>query len=119
VWRPFGPRPFGRLVYTGDGRMIVMLGDPRRRLASGGLFEANDEEHARASRGFIAYSGSWRTRGSKVFHRVDVSLFPNWVGSTQVRTWETRGRRVSFSTRAFTVNGARQSAHLVWKRESR
>jgi hypothetical protein len=97
--------------------MIVMLGDARRCLASGGLFEATDEEHARSARGFIAYSGTWRIRGTKVLHRVDVSLFPNWIGSTQIRTFEVRGRRVRFSTRAFEVNGVRQTAQLVWERE--
>ena len=117
VWKPFGPGPTGRLVYTPEGRMIVMLGDPRRKRAAGSLFEATYEELAASAQGFIAYSGTWRVRGSKVFHTVDMSLFPNWVGTTQMREWEVRGRRVSFSTRAFRVDGQRQTAHLVWERE--
>lgn len=118
VTRPFGPKPRGRLIYTAEGRMIVMLMDPCRPPArSGQLFEAAEPELVLAARGFVAYSGRWRVLGGKVVHRVEMSLFPNWVGTSQVRAFSIRGRRVTFSTRAFCVRGVKQTARLVWERE--
>jgi hypothetical protein len=52
-----------------------------------------------------------------VIHEVDLSLFPNWVGTSQVRAVALSGT-LTLSTRPFTVGGEVQTAHLVWERES-
>ena len=118
VTRPFGRKPKGRLVYTADGRMIVLLTAANRPLCdSGQLFEARDEELATAMRGVVAYSGRWRAHGDQVRHQVEISLFPNWVGTVQVRAFKLRGRRVSLTTKPFNVRGVKQTACLVWERE--
>ncbi len=118
VERPFGDSPIGRLVYTPDGYMIVMLGDPNRPLfKSHGIFEGSEGELAAAARGFIAYSGRCELSEDQVVHRVDVSLFPNWIGTAQLRKYEINGERVRFSTRPFVSNGIEQTAHLVWERQ--
>lgn len=116
-WRPFGPKPKGRLIYLEDGRMSVMLMDPRRPRTGRGLFEAAEEEQATFARGFMAYTGRWTARGAAVFHQVDVSLFPDWIGRTQRRGFKIRGDRATFETRPFLVEGVRHVARLVWKRE--
>jgi len=117
-WHPFGRTPAGRLVYTPDGFMMVMLMTPRRRSgASGQVFEASARERAEAAKGFLAYSGRCEVSQGKVVHRVDLSLFPNWVGSSQVRSFELKGGRVTFRTRRFRVRGRYQTAALSWRRE--
>lgn len=120
VTRPFGPKPLGRLIYSADGMMTVLLGDRGRPpCRSGQLFEATDAELARSARGFVAYSGRWELEGKQVVHHVDISLFPNWIGSRQLRLVELRGRRLTLSTNPFEVDGVRQTARLVWEREER
>lgn len=119
VWRPFGPRPRGRLIYTPDGYMMVLLMDPARpRSASQGIFESSAAERAAAATGFLAYSGRCELRGGKALHRVDLSLFPNWVGTAQLRSFRVRGKRARFWTRPFESRGVAQTALLVWERVS-
>jgi len=119
VWHPFGLKPSGRLVYTRGGRMIAMVMDSRRPLcASGGLFDPTDAELASSARGFVAYSGRWEMKGGQVVHRVDISLFPNWVGTRQARFVAFDGKgRLELSTRPFLLKGKRQTARLLWERE--
>ena len=115
---PFGREPRGRLIYTAEGRMLVVLMDSGRANAkSHELFEATDAELAAWSRGCVAYSGRWEPRGEKVVHHVDVSLFPNWVGTRQLRAVKLTGDTLVLSTRPFTVKDVVQTARLVWKRE--
>lgn len=117
LWHPLGENPLGRLVYTPDGAMIVMLmRSDRPRFSSAGLFEGTPEELAAAGEGFIAYSGRCEVRAGKASHRVDMSFFPNWIGTTQLRAYRLKGRRVAFTTRSFSVRGVRQTARLVWER---
>lgn len=115
---PFGNRPAGRLVYTEDGFMVVLLMAPGRRPASSSqVFEATEAERARAAAGFLAYSGRCELGADRVVHHVDLSLFPNWVGSAQLRSYRLKGDRVTFATRRFKVRGRWQTASLTWVRE--
>ncbi|MBI5200024.1 MAG: lipocalin-like domain-containing protein, partial [Elusimicrobia bacterium] len=52
-----------------------------------------------------------------VVHRVDLSLFPNWVGTAQLRSYKLTGDRVTFWTRRFPIKGKWQTASLTWRRE--
>jgi hypothetical protein len=119
VEHPFGPEPQGRLLYAADGRMSVLLVDPRRkRFESYQLFESSDVELAEAARGCVAYSGRWELIGGKVLHRVDVSLFPNWMGGALTRFAALSDKRLTLSTAEFAIRGAAYTASLVWERES-
>lgn len=119
-WFPFGRKPRGRLVYTPDGFMMVMLMASARAAASSGqVFETTGRERAAAAAGFLAYSGKCELGADRVLHRVDLSLFPNWVGSAQLRSYKLSGDRVTFSTRRFRARGRYQTASLKWRRETR
>jgi hypothetical protein len=116
VERPLGESPLGRLVYTADGYMIVMLmRRDRARFASNQLFEAAGAELAAAGRDFIAYSGPYELDGSTAIHRVDMSYYPNWIGTAQIRAYALENGSLSFETRHFEVRGVRQKARLVWR----
>jgi hypothetical protein len=41
--------------------------------------------------GFVAYGGRYSFSGDRVIHHVEMSLFPNWVGSDQERTVSLTG----------------------------
>jgi len=86
VVHPLGPDPVGRLVYTDDGFVSVLVaGGDRPPFASADPRGGSDAEIVQAFRSFVAYSGTYRVEGDVVVHDVDVSLLPNWVGDTQRR----------------------------------
>lgn len=84
--RPFGGNPVGLLTYTNEGRMWASLMNPdREHLPTGTLAAATAEDRATAAAGYLNYAGAYRWDGSVVYHDVEVSLMPNWVGGTQER----------------------------------
>lgn len=57
---PYGANPKGKLIYTQDGHMSVVLMDPTRpRFRSEDISQASADEIVSAFRGFDAYSGTW------------------------------------------------------------
>lgn len=60
--------------------------------------------------------GSYKFHGETVIHRVELSLFPNWVGVAQARLVEIDGDRLTLSTRPLLLEGTPRTAHLVWER---
>jgi Lipocalin-like domain len=47
---------------------------------------------------------------------VELSLFPNWVGSDQQRSVELSGDRLILSARPLLLAGTQQVPCLVWER---
>ena len=94
---PYGKNIFGRLTYTADGFMSVLLMNPNRpRFASGDPLAGTWEEIEAAFRGFDAYCGTYtidEERGT-VTHHIQASKFPNWTGTDQVRSFELRDGRL-------------------------
>ncbi|KAL1970921.1 hypothetical protein VTN77DRAFT_2755 [Rasamsonia byssochlamydoides] len=105
---PFGVNATGLLLYTADGYMSAQLMQPGTPLfASEAYHLASDTEMARAARGYLAYAGAYSVGlavdptgdGDRyrpvVNHSVQVSLFPNWLGTTQTRIVELEGDRLT------------------------
>ena len=67
---------------------------------------------------FIAYSGRFRVDGGDVIHQVEMSLFPNWVGTTQRRhvALEADGDRLVLTSDPFVVRGRLGVQRLTWER---
>jgi hypothetical protein len=63
--------------------------------------------------GFVAYSGRDSFIGDRVIHHVELSLFPNWVGSDQERWVELAGDRLMLSASPL-LTGKQQVPRLVW-----
>jgi lipocalin-like protein len=78
--------PIGYVLYTANGRFSITISRRGRAgFAAGDLLSGTTEEKARAMEGFVAYAGRYSFHGDRVIHRVELSLFPNWVGSDQER----------------------------------
>ena len=79
---PLGDNPAGTILYTPDGYMSAQLARP-------GPYEGGDEPNAY----YIAYSGPYDVdeQAGTVAHHVQVSVIPNWLGTTQVRRVEFGG----------------------------
>ena len=84
--------------------------------AAGDILSGTIEEQAAAAATCIAYAGRYEVLDTIITHYVEVSLFPNWVGSAQERFFEFTGDRLSLSTRPMLQRGSKQRAYLVWQR---
>ena len=109
VTHPMGTDAIGSLLYTADGRFSVTISRPGRAgFAAGDLLSGTTEEQARAVEGFVAYAGRYSFHGDRVIHHVELSLFPNWVGSDQQRWVEFAGDRLTLS-----------ASRCCWRADSR
>lgn len=117
---PFGERPEGILIYHPDGTMITTIAPAGRRpLASADPLRGGpDDERRHAAETFVAYAGAWALADGDVVHTVTMSLYPNWVGTRQVRHVRIldEGRRLELSTDPFELGGRRAIQRLVWRR---
>ena len=114
---PMGTDPIGYLLYTADDRFSITISRRGRTgFAAGDLLSGTTEEQARAVEGFVAYAGRYSFHGDRVIHHVELSLFPNWVGSDQERWVELAGDRLTLSASPLLLAGTQQVPRLVWKR---
>jgi hypothetical protein len=120
VTYPMGTDAIGYVVYAADGRFSITISRRgRAEFAAGDLLSGTTEEKARAMEGFVAYAGRYSFHGDRVIHHVELSLFPNWVGSDQERWLELAGDRLTLSASALLLAGKQQVPRLVWERVDR
>ena len=119
VQHPMGDPPEGVLVYTPGGTMITTIGRPGRTPIDGGdMLGGPADQRLEAFTSFIAYSGTFTIEGDDVAHDVTMSLFPNWIGTRQVRhvAFEDDGRTLELSTDPFVLRGRLSVQRLRWER---
>ena len=114
---PLGPNALGYLTYTPGGHVSVsMMRAGRAPFADSALLGGTPEERAVAAAGYVAYCGRYEVRdGEAVVHHVELSLFPNWVGSEQVRFAAVVGDELTITTRPLLIGGETVN-RLVWER---
>lgn len=120
--RPMGEDPFGLLTYSADGTMLGVMGrDGRPRFRSDDVTGGTDAERAAAFATCIAYGGSYTVEADTVVHRVEVSLFPNWIGTEQRRRWvlSDDGRTLTLSSPPLVLGGQTRIQQLTWERRPR
>lgn len=118
---PFGPTPEGILVYTREGTMITTIGMPgREAIAANDLLAGDHDEILAMARSFIAYAGAYSVDGAAIVHRVELSLFPNWVGTVQRRSAELSpdGMTLALRTDPMAIRGVVAAHVLEWRRAS-
>jgi Lipocalin-like domain len=117
---PLGESPAGILVYSPDGTMITTIAPAvRPPLSSGDPLQGGpDDERRRAAETFMAYSGRYADDGTDVTHTVEMSLYPNWVGTRQVRhvRLSDDSQTLELSTDPLTLAGRRAVHRLTWER---
>lgn len=114
-----GDSPQGLLVYSGDGTMIALMARAERpAIASADVTGGTDAERSRAFESFIAYGGRFEVDGDEVVHHVEMSQFPNWVGTVQRRRWELddADHRLTLTSPPLAVGGATRIQRLTWER---
>ncbi len=79
-----------------------------RRLRS---FAFTDAERARAAAEVVSFAGAFEFDGAAVSVTVEYSVFPNWIGGTQVREVEVSGDTLILRTEGASLfAGAKRQA---------
>ena len=84
----FGKNPNGFIIFTPEGRMMVVL------TAEGRKAPETDEDRAALLRTMFAYTGIYRLEGDKFVTKVDVSWNEAWTGTEQTRFYKMGGNRL-------------------------
>lgn len=113
--RPFGHDPQGFIQYDAD-RMFCFVSSAGRAPLGGTQWSVPEGDKARAYETCFAYSGSYEIAGDEVLHKVDLSLNPNWVGTTQRRHAALRDGRLVISARMEPETPEARTAELIWQR---
>ncbi len=103
-----------RIVYTKEG-LVFALSTPANRVLTGvkDPGEASMEQKARMAEGVVAYAGRYDLVEGKLRHHIEVSLFPDLVGRTVVRTPSFEGNRLTLTTEPDEKGGVQK---IYWER---
>lgn len=121
---PLGAGLTSWIMYDGHGHVCVQITrSDRVRFASDDLYAGQQyagtlEEKARAYDGYGAYCATYTVdeRTASIVHHVELSLFPNLVGSDQKRSYHFDAGRLILDTEPFERDGETRSARLIWER---
>ena len=106
-------------MYDGHGSFSGQIaGSERPAFQSGNLLKGTAEEIKTAFEGYIAYYGTYEVdeTNNQVTHRVESSLFPNWIGDIQTRIYEFEGERLRLNTLPIKGAKADLTVTLLWER---
>jgi hypothetical protein len=83
-----GKNPAGYVIYTREGRMMVII------TAEGREAPKTDQDRANLFKSLFAYAATYRIEGDKLFNKVEVSWNPAWVGTELQRFLKFDGDRL-------------------------
>ena len=107
----------GYIMYGADGYMSVVISDrDRPNFASGDVKGGTIEERAAAASSYVSYCGRYELKEDHVVHHIEAALFPNRVGTQQVRYFTLAGDTLSLRTAPMLVEGKVRVGELVWER---
>ena len=114
---PCGKETLGYAVISPEGYFCVaIMSANRKRFSSQDMKGGSVEERANAADSYISYAGTCEIEKDKFRVKVEVSLFPNWIGTTQERNYKIKGKTLSVSTTPTLVNGKEQVGYLIFER---
>jgi hypothetical protein len=116
---PFGAAAQGLLVYSATGWMTGQLMRPDRAPVNGNsITQATDAQLRAIATGYVAYAGPFQVDESRqaVIHHVQLSLFPNLVGTQQVRYARLEGDVMELRTPPEQSGAGSRVSHLQWRR---
>ena len=87
-----GKNPTGFIIFTPEGRMMVVLTNEGRKAPK------TDQDRADLFNAMVAYTGMYRIEGDKWITKVDVSGNPALVGTEQARFFRVDGDRLQEMT---------------------
>ena len=95
---------------------VAFMKEARSKFASGDIRGGTVDEKIEAFNGYISYCGKYAVEDNYMYHYIEVSLFPNWVGERQERFYEFVEDKLILSTPLQLVGGMKLSSHLIWEK---
>jgi hypothetical protein len=95
--RRFGTNSIGYIMYGGDGRMMVLLGDRDR--PSQIITDKDQAIKAQLYDTMGGYGGTYTFDGKKVVHHIDIATRPAMIGTDAVRYVEYRDNRLIYTSK--------------------
>jgi hypothetical protein len=110
----------GYLMYTPDGYMsVVLTKEPRARFDNDSRERGTVDEKVRAFDSYISYGGSYVVDGDIVTHQVRFCLFPNVVGTSQLRRFAINPESTTltlWTVDPLVMQGEKAYGCLTWRR---
>ena len=116
---PLGEDALGQAIFTESGYLSAQLMRPGRpNFASGDQAGGTQREVQAALQGYAAYYGRCEldVENKTITTTVEGSLFPNWVGSRQLRYYELSGKRLILKTPPIAFGDKEFTGVLSWER---
>jgi len=117
---PMGSDCRGILMYDSSGRLSVhLMRAGRPFFSSGDPFGGAADKCKAACDGYISYLGHYEIDEElkTISHHIEGSMFPNWVGVTQVRHYEFEDKdSMILSTLPMEIGGRTGVSVLTWSR---
>jgi hypothetical protein len=89
VGHPFGLNPKGLLIYTAGGHMsAILMRSDRPNFGAGDILGGSDHERLAAFASSSAYAGRYEIVDDQIVHHLDVTTYPNWTGTDQLRNFD-------------------------------
>lgn len=113
----YGPHPIGYLMYDSTGHMCVSLANPvHPRWANAA--KPTDAEKIESFRVMFAYCGTYEVQEKehRVIHRPEMSSWPHYVGTDQLRPYRFEGNRLILSDREQAPDGEDSPYQITWER---
>jgi Lipocalin-like domain len=108
----FGEHPRGWLIYTAEGRMMVIVVPESRKPLE------KDKDRIAHHKQMVSYTGRYTVAGDKVIHHVDVAWNEAWIGTDLVRSYKITGDRLTITTAPtkYGIDGVEQVSTLTLER---
>lgn len=119
VYFPLGRKATGLLIYGADGTVAAQLmRADRPHFPDGDLARSSAEDIRRTLIGYTAYFGTFSIDANRrtITRHVLGSLYPDWIGSQQLRHFEFNSERLTLKTPPMRISGQTHSGVLEWER---
>ena len=116
---PLGEDCDGLMILTEQGLISAQLMRvSRSNFAGKDMRTGTPEELREAFEGYVALWGVYEidTERHQLTYEIQGSLFPNWVGQTNLRYYELKDDLLTLRTPPFPFAGDSSVAELTWKR---
>lgn len=113
----YGARPTGVIHYSSDGRMMALITHDGRQRIDGDRQAAPEWQRAEAYKSSIAYAGPFTLEDGWILHLVEISTYPNWVGTVLRRALGFELDAVILTTAPQMQDGVETVIKLVWQRQ--
>jgi Lipocalin-like domain len=101
---PYGPKAMGRVIFTGEGRMMSVVCDGRPELPAG------------SRREYSSYCGNYTFDGERLVTRVDAASDPSRIGTDQVRGVRFDGERMILLPPPRGTGASAEHREITWER---